>query len=1265
MGWFSSSKKKNKSGQKFSSSSSHQAQRREGVNRQPAGNQGAGSMIDDFVILELPNSAKNNIMNDEKNNINNKLLIDADSVNSDINKPLIDVDSDRSGKNKPFIGDRNSNIPNKINLADSNDLRINEKNILKDSNDLIINEKNILKDSNDLIINEKDIPEGSKENIVNKEHDNIVNENKPPAREEPKVALDENGLPVVPDVRPIPQYQKYSLEFDKSTAVFEDEIARAGTKKKAEKIEEEPKQNILNDYDPFDNGLRIEGLGEIEAEDARNKRPVDKGFPGFVAKARKADATGLGRKIANRIGYLPGKIGGTAVTLGSSPILLPYVGYNKLRSKGVKENGQKERVHDLIPGWRGEKFEKPDQDGLEMLEDQRRVPTVWSYPTAGEAVDSDGNLKDPEITVYMQKTEQGNWKRNPESSGHGFIGLRYSRYSAKKKRMERNELIYGFYPAGGFVNRPVTGASQILKGSTVPGQLKDDRNHEYAVSRRYPAKAWQIAAIVKASEKFPDKGYNAMYRNCVTFVREMVGNTAHLDTGGVLFKEEEIRFSALEDILIGTAGLFQGYIDEAGMTVLNQRAGKKDLSYQGYGNMRVTGQDVKNYKATQKFMHGTKKGVFPSLVAERLYSTGKTSTGVLGSFSYAGRLGDNVTDAEAKPNNITLDSLIQQIGRASGNLLDDVSLKIANLTLQPENDEARQLQEEIGNELNRTDEAFNDLKEVITNYYDMKKNPKKGGNDKINEPKKEDDPDKDGNDEINEPEKKDIEIWSVKDLQDAYEKLNKAAFEISKLHSKVMRADPDLDKKTANLLSLIELGRRYINRLYAEKGSDSDRMTDLKGYRDSFSNETIRVWSDDNKVVLITPSHYESYLQIYGASKEAIKKYGRFRELQEKANKTSAEKEEYNALRLIDDTADEYDKAHQYMLEREDYSQQDLDYIFSLRKREFAVAKTARQKIIVEAGNTASGIYRSLVTEKILGGMKEHYLSNPAHYKDEKSVETWINNFVSRRLKMHQGLLTMIIRAMLRSDIKMNDATVRQTVNDMIGQGYVEKVFEETDFDDRLGLANLNAGKAFIAFSAKTDTGYSEILDSAIQRARDMENTGAPLEKVDDNAILREQESEKNGSKLLLGKSGNKVDSLRNVSDSRLLSSKKLTRTYNTGHANMLLRSMSQMFATNKGILVYNGIQKDLRKLIEKTAGKEAAKCSGADSARFLARACGLDGYLSSMLDIIMKNPYQTDRERKQLIRNYIAVIKAVEQRIDKRTLRAIAQEMQLKVALQ
>ena len=102
------------------------------------------------------------------------------------------------------------------------------------------------------------------------------------------------------------------------------------------------------------------------------------------------------------------------------------------------------------------------------------------------------------------------------------------------------------------------------------------------------------------------------------------------------------------------------------------------------------------------------------------------------------------------------------------------------------------------------------------------------------------------------------------------------------------------------------------------------------------------------------------------------------------------------------------------------------------------------------------------------------------------------------------------------------------------------------------------------------------------------------------------------------------------------------------------------MFASNKGILVYKGIQKDLRKLIEKTAGKDAANCSGSNTVRFLARACSMDGNVSSMLGIVLRQPWRTDSERKLLIKNYKNVIKAVEQRINKNTLRAIAKEMQL-----
>ena len=83
-----------------------------------------------------------------------------------------------------------------------------------------------------------------------------------------------------------------------------------------------------------------------------------------------------------------------------------------------------------------------------------------------------------------------------------------------------------------------------------------------------------------------------------------------------------------------------------------------------------------------------------------------------------------------------------------------------------------------------------------------------------------------------------------------------------------------------------------------------------------------------------------------------------------------------------------------------------------------------------------------------------------------------------------------------------------------------------------------------------------------------------------------------------------------NEGASSLLSSKKPTRTYDTGQAKMYQRSMANMFASDNGLRIYTGFEKNLRKLIEKTAGKDAAKCSGADSTRFLARACWPDGHI-------------------------------------------------------
>ena len=55
------------------------------------------------------------------------------------------------------------------------------------------------------------------------------------------------------------------------------------------------------------------------------------------------------------------------------------------------------------------------------------------------------------------------------------------------------------------------------KNATVPAQLFNDDIYGYDISRSFPAKPWQVNAIMKASETYADKGYNLYNRNCTTF----------------------------------------------------------------------------------------------------------------------------------------------------------------------------------------------------------------------------------------------------------------------------------------------------------------------------------------------------------------------------------------------------------------------------------------------------------------------------------------------------------------------------------------------------------------------------------------------------------------------------------------------------------------------------------------------------------------------------------------------------------------------------
>ena len=176
------------------------------------------------------------------------------------------------------------------------------------------------------------------------------------------------------------------------------------------------------------------------------------------------------------------------------------------------------------------------------MADFRRVPTVWSQLTAAKAADTvqseDGEEEkplDPTVSIMIEQPKSGSAQAmNSREMGHAFLGIEYSRRSAVSNRYERYKLEYGFYPAGGFSN--VSSSMMLmLHNAIVPGQLADDSGHKYDVSRTYPAKPEQVSAILNASEKYAEGGYGFYDRNCTTFVKQMVVDTAHLATGGDIF----------------------------------------------------------------------------------------------------------------------------------------------------------------------------------------------------------------------------------------------------------------------------------------------------------------------------------------------------------------------------------------------------------------------------------------------------------------------------------------------------------------------------------------------------------------------------------------------------------------------------------------------------------------------------------------------------------------------------------------------------------
>ncbi len=687
-------------------------------------------------------------------------------------------------------------------------------------------------------------------------------------------------------------------------------------------------------------------------------------------KMEEVQTTGGFAKFRNKLGrFFSGVFGFISSGFGIKQWIAGIRRNAAKKKKGaIQSKIQDKKDHSLIPGWEGEKFAPEANSGEDILADFRRVPTVWSQligDTASEGEGKDQKPLPPTITIYVdQPKDNSNQTMVGAEMGHTMIGIEYSRYSHLSKQYERYKLQYGFYPVVS-VSKSTTFA-MLNHDAIIPGQMMDDSGHSYTVSRRYPATAKQVNAILKASETYADGGYGYYARNCTTFVRDMA-KLAHLPVSNKLFELEEVGFSNKANIgRIGAdiwgennlAGM------EEGLVSLSER---EDQSYVNFGNKRTTQEDFDNFKKSVRGKPSEYKDTYiPASVGEKLR---RETSGEIGSQSYKG--------------NITKDD-------DPGQIMNEINLQGQKLKELIDNQmipEARRSNKEIPAELENIIETLPQLGDALGVMTD--KDSRKL-------------------------------TFAVLMIRDSFSKNIRL---LNRLYFQYFKGDKRLHEPVMRLISVLNYGISLMDGYYRQSSIDyADNDFDLGDFPKKINYDNEVKFGD--KSIEISPSFYEAYLQIYKTPEKAVNAYhhhigliNREKELSEKKKKgslSSREKKELSKAKRMYGLAAEFDKAHRYMTDKENYNQQDVDYAFMLYDRE----RLGNVQGSMLEDNTAGNTYLALILKKIFGGMRERfktYLAQNEENKKPENIFNWLDQDMSDSLLKNKDQMLMVVRGLKKS----------------------------------------------------------------------------------------------------------------------------------------------------------------------------------------------------------------------------------------------------------
>ena len=179
------------------------------------------------------------------------------------------------------------------------------------------------------------------------------------------------------------------------------------------------------------------------------------------------------------------------------------------------------------------------------------------------------------------------------------------------------------------------------------------------------------------------------------------------------------------------------------------------------------------------------------------------------------------------------------------------------------------------------------------------------------------------------------------------------------------------------------------------------------------------------KSVEMTPSKYEAWLQIFKTPQKALSEYNKMMVLRQKRSAgrlNAGEKKELDKLYRINDLSLDFERSHRYMITKDEYNQQDVDYALSLEKKERQVGVSSdmfeqdwNDPTMAKMKNpnaSAANTYQLMIMKSVFGGMQERFTENFQGKYNMKEMLDWLNADAANCVKTHEKEMTTIIRGL-------------------------------------------------------------------------------------------------------------------------------------------------------------------------------------------------------------------------------------------------------------